>query len=332
MIEASETLAKTIGVSAACEMLGVPRSSLYRARQPKVEVRPRPTPVRALTVEDKVEVRQVLNSERFADLAPRQVYAALLDDEIYLCHWRTMYRILSEHQEVQERRGQLKHPPTSIPRLEATAPRQLWSWDITKLPGPAKWTYYYLYVILDIYSRFAVGWMVAEKESAELAEKLIADTCRQENILPEQLSLHSDRGAAMRAKTVAQLLRDLHIAPSFSRPYTPNDNPYSEAQFKTLKYQPGFPDHFENRQQAWEWTHLFFDWYNYRHYHSALGLLTPATVHFDQVHTVQLQRQKTLDNAYLNHPERFVNGEPVIAKLPASVWINPPKTAEMREK
>ncbi len=332
MIETTEILARNIGVSAACEMLGVPRSSLYRARQPQAEPKPRLTPVRALTPEDKTEVRQVLNSERFADLAPRQVYAALLDDEIYLCHWRTMYRILNQHQEIKERRNQLKHPPASIPRLEATAPRQLWSWDITKLPGPAKWTYYYLYVILDVYSRFVIGWMVAEQESAELAEKLIADTCQRENISPEQLSLHSDRGAAMRAKTVAQLLVDLHIAQSFSRPYTPNDNPYSEAQFKTLKYSPNFPDRFETRQQARGWAQTFFDWYNYRHYHSALGLLTPAIVHFDQVRAVQAQRQKTLDNAYNHHPERFVKGKPVVAKLPTSVWINPPKTAEETEK
>ncbi len=332
MIETTETFAKNIGVSVACKMLGVPRSSLYRTRQPKTEPKARSRSNRALTETDKTEVRQLLNSERFVDLAPRQVYATLLDDEIYLCHWRTMYRILDEHQESQERRNQLKHPPTAIPRLEATGPRQLWSWDITKLPGPAKWAYHYLYVILDVYSRFVVGWMVAAQESSELAETLITETCQRQNILPEKLALHSDRGAAMRSKTVAQLLVDLHIAQSFSRPYTPNDNPYSEAQFKTLKYRHNFPERFETQPQARLWCQDFFDWYNYHHYHSALGLLTPAVVHFDQVSAVQSQRQKTLDNAYNNHPERFVKGKPTIPKLPKSVWINPPKIVEETEK
>lgn len=332
MIETTEAVAKNMGVSAACKMLGVPRSSLYRSRQPKAVPKARPRSNRALTVADKTEVRQVLNSDRFVDLAPRQVYATLLDDEIYLCHWRTMYRILDEHQESQERRNQLKHPPTAIPRLEATGPRQLWSWDITKLPGPAKGTYHYLYVILDVYSRFVVGWLLAEQESAELAETLITETCLRQNILPEKLALHSDRGAAMRSKTVAQLLVDLHIAQSFSRPYTPNDNPYSEAQFKTLKYRPNFPERFDTQLQARLWSQGFFNWYNYHHYHSALGLLTPAVVHFDQVKAVQSQRQKTLDMAFNNHPERFVKGKPTVPKLPKSVWINPPKTEQDVEK
>ncbi len=332
MIETTEALAKNIGLSTACKMLGVPRSSLYRARQPKAAAKPRPRPKRALTEADKTEVRQLLNSERFVDLAPRQVYANLLDEEIYLCHWRTMYRILDEHQESNERRNQLKHPPTAIPRWEATGPRQLWSWDITKLLGPEKWSYHYLYVIIDVYSRFVVGWMIAQQESAALAETLITETCFRENIPPEKLALHSDRGAAMRSKTVAQLLVDLHIAQSFSRPYTPNDNPYSEAHFKTLKYRPNFPDHFDTLPQARLWVQNFFDWYNYHHYHSALELLTPATVHFDQVGAVQSHRQKTLDAAFNNHPERFVKGKPTVSKLPKSVWINPPKIVEDTEK
>ncbi len=332
MIETTEALAKNIEISTACKMLGVPRSSLYRARQPKAAAKPRPRPKRALTEADKTEVRQLLNSERFVDLAPRQVYANLLDEEIYLCHWRTMYRILDEHQESNERRNQLKHPPTAIPRWEATGPRQLWSWDITKLLGPEKWSYHYLYVIIDVYSRFVVGWMIAQQESAALAETLITETCFRENIPPEKLALHSDRGAAMRSKTVAQLLVDLHIAQSFSRPYTPNDNPYSEAHFKTLKYRPNFPDHFDTLPQARLWVQNFFDWYNYHHYHSALELLTPATVHFDQVGAVQSHRQKTLDAAFNNHPERFVKGKPTVSKLPKSVWINPPKIVEDTEK
>ena len=278
MIETAETLGKTIGVSAACQLLGVPRSSLYRARQPKASPAPRPSPPWALTPEEREEVRQLLNSDRFVDEAPRQVYATLLDDEEYLCHWRTMYRVLDAHQEVKERRDQRQHPPAAKPHLEATGPRQLWSWDITKLKGPAKWHYYYLYVILDVYSRYVVGWLIAECESAELAKVLITTTCQREEIEPEQLGLHSDRGPAMKSKTVGQLLKDLEVAQTFARPYTPNDNAYSEAQFKTLKYRPGFPDHFASLAEARAWAQAFFRWYNDEHYHSGLSLLTPAVV------------------------------------------------------
>jgi len=328
MISRATDLANTIGVSRACEVLGVPRSSFYRARQPHPEPAPRPSPARALTATERNEVRQLLNSERFVDQAPRQVYAALLDEDIYLCHWRTMYRILAEHQEVQERRHQRQHPPAPKPQLEATGPRQLWSWDITKLKGPAKWQHYYLYVILDVYSRFVVGWLLAEAESAALAEILITTTCRREGIQPEQLGLHSDRGPAMQAKTIAQLLVDLDVAQTFSRPYTPNDNAYSEAQFKTVKYRPGFPDYFGSLAEARAWVQAFMQWYNYQHYHSALGLLTPAMVHHDLAWQVQAQRQQVLATAYQAHPERFVAGQPTVAQLPTSVWINrPPEEA-----
>jgi putative transposase len=331
MIQAAEELGQRIGVSTACQVLGVPRSSLYRARQPKAEPAPRPTPDRALSLEEKVEVRQLLNSERFQDCPPRQVYATLLDDGVYLCHWRTMYRLLDEHQEVQERRNQLQHPVVAKPQLVATGPNQLWSWDITKLKSLTKWSYYYLYVILDVFSRFVVGWLIAEQERADLAQQLIATTCRREGISPDQLTLHSDRGPSMRSKTVAQLLVDLGVTKSHTRPYTPNDNPYSEAHFKTLKYRPDFPDRFGSLIIARSWAQTFFPWYNYDHYHSALGLLTPAMVHYGQALAVRTQRLQVLQAAYQAHPERFVRGEPSLPDLPQAVWINPPQLTDEQE-
>jgi putative transposase len=284
-----------------------------------------------LTFEERNEVRQLLNSDRFVDQAPRQVYATLLDEETYLCHWRTMYRILESHQEVKERRNQRQHPPAAKPHLETTGSRQLWSWDITKLKGPTKWHHYYLYLILDVYSRFVVGWLLAEAESAELAKILISTTCHREGIQPEQLGLHSDRGPAMQSKTIAQLLIDLEVAQSFARPYTPNDNAYSEAHFKTLKYRPGFPERFGSLAEARAWVQAFVHWYNYQHYHSALGLLTPAIVHHGQAQQVQTQRQQVLAAAYQVHPERFVAGQPTVAELPASTWINPPSNNDRKE-
>ena len=326
MIENATVLAKTSGVSAACELLGVPRSSFYRAQQAKTPPAPRPTPARALSEGERNEVRQVLNSVRFVDQPPRQVYATLLDEDVYLCHWRTMYRILDSHQEVKERRNQRQHPPAVTPRLETTGPNQLWSWDITKLKGPAKGQHYYLYLILDVYSRFVVGWLLATAKSADLAETLITTTCQRQGIQPEQLGLHSDRGPAMQAKTIAQLLSDLTVAQTFSRPYTPNDNAYSEAQFKTLKYRPGFPAYFASFASARTWVQAFIQWYNYEHYHSALGLLTPAVVHHGQAQYVQNQRQQVLTLAYQSHPERFVSGQPAVSELAPSVWINRPHT------
>lgn len=324
-MQMTEQLAAQLSLSAVCRALGVPRSSLYRARQPKATPRPRPTPARALSREEKAEVRQVLNSERFQDAAPRQVYATLLGEEVYLCHWRTMYRILKEHHEVQERRHIRRHPTYAKPELVATGPNQLWSWDITKLHGPAKWVYYYLYVILDVFSRYAVGWLLAEVESAELAERLISASCTKQGIVKHQLTLHSDRGSPMKAKTVTQLLTDLGISKSLARPQVPDDNPYSEAQFKTLKYHPTFPDQFASPAEARTWARTFFAWYNNDFYHSSLGLLTPATVHSGQAERVRRQRQQVLQLAYTAHPERFVRGQPQVAALPTEVWINQPQ-------
>jgi putative transposase len=324
MIALAEGLGQQVGVKRACEELGVPRSSLYRARQPDRLPAPRPTPDRALSADERQAVRDVLNSERFVDSAPRQVYATLLDEEVYLCSWRTMYRILDEYQEVRERRNQLTHPAYTKPELLATAPNQLWSWDITKLLGPAKWTYFYLYVILDVFSRYVVGWMVAEREAASLAETLIAETCAKQAIRRDQLTLHADRGSAMRSKPVALLLSDLGVTKTHSRPYTSNDNPYSEAQFKTLKYRPDFPERFGSLLDARGWAQVFFPWYNNAHYHTGLNLMTPKMVHYGLAETVRDQRNQVLQVAYAAHPERFVRGLPIVPELPREVWINPP--------
>lgn len=323
MIEAAEELGKQVGVAEACRALGVPRSSVYRARQPERTPAPRPTPPRALSVEEKAAVRGVLNSERFWDSAPREVYATLLDEAIYLCHWRTMYRILEEHGEVCERREQRRHPVYSKPALRATGPNQVWTWDITLLRGPNR-RFYYLYAIIDMYSRYVVGWMIAERESAKLAEQLIDETCKKQGIRRDQLTLHSDRGSAMRSKTVAQLLIDLRVAKSHSRPYTPTDNPYSESQFKTMKYRPDYPKQLSGMGHALGWARAFFGWYNHEHHHSGIGLMTPATVHYGRAEKVSHERQQVLTAAYAAHPERFVNGEPAPPEVPHEVWINRP--------
>lgn len=325
MMQAAEQLGRQIGISAACAYLGVPRSSLYRARQPQPAPQARPTPARTLSPEERAAVRQVLNSERFQDSAPRQVYATLLDDDgVYLCHWRTMYRILNEHKEVRERRNQLQHPPANKPVLVATAPNQVWTWDITHLLGPVKGICFYLYVIVDLFSRYVPGWLLADREAADLAETLMLETCSKHGIQPNQLTLHADRGAPMRAKTMTQLLADLEVSKSHSRPYTPDDNPFSEAQFKTMKYRPDFPERFASMSDAHRWTRPFFEWYNHDHRHSSLALMTPAMVHYGRVDQVQTQRQQVLQVAFQAHPERFVRGEPTLPELPKEVWINKP--------
>jgi putative transposase len=266
----------------------------------------------------------VLNSERFQDQTPREVYATLLDEGVYHCHWRTMYRILDEQQEVRERRNQLRHPAYARPELLATAPNQLWSWDITKLRGPVRLCYYYLYAMLDVFSRYIVGWMVAEHESAALAEELIVAACTNQRIQRDQLTIHSDRGAPMTAKPIAVLMSDLGITKSHSRPHVSDDNPYSEAQFRTLKYCPTYPDRFGSLQDARQWCQAFVTWYNQQHHHTALALLTPADVHYNRTAEKLAQRQTVLQQAYQNHPERFVKGRPTPAQLADAVWINQP--------
>lgn len=243
-MEAALQLSATVGVESACDALGVARATFYRRRSPSVPRAARPIPARALSSAERESVRAMLNCERFQDCAPGAIQATLLDEGQYLCSTRTMYRILQEDGATRERRNQLTHPLYHKPELLATAPNQLWSWDITKLRGPVKWTYFYLYVILDVFSRYVVGWMVAPREGAELATKLIAETCEKQQIGRNQLSLHADRGSAMRSKPVALLLADLSVTKTHSRPYTSNDNPYSESQFRTMKYRPEFPGRF----------------------------------------------------------------------------------------
>jgi putative transposase len=333
MIQTAEEGAASHGIVAACAALAVPRSTLYRVRPaltvsavvaPPAEPAARPAPPRALSPAEQEQVRELLNSERFQDVAPREVYAELLDEERYLCSISTMYRILAKHAEVRERRNHLRHPAYHKPELLATGPNQVWSWDITKLRGPSKGVYYYLYVMIDIYSRYVVGWLIAEVESAELAEQLIAETCAKHGVQRAQLTIHADNGSPMIAKTVAILLADLGVAKSHSRPHVSNDNPYSEAQFKTLKYRPDYPNRFGSVADARRWGRGFFAWYNGQHHHTGLGLLTPAVVHTGQAETVRQQHQTILLRAYQAHPERFVRGQPQPTKLPEAVWINPP--------
>jgi putative transposase len=271
--------------------LGVSRASLYRRRQPPRPPAPRPTPPRALDPVERQRVLATLDSERFLDQAPAQVHATLLDEGTYLCSPRTMYRVLAGVGEIQERRDQVRRPHYAAPELLATRPNEVWSWDITKLLGPVKWTYFYLYVILDIFSRYVVGWMIAPHESAALAERLIAETCAKYGIQPGQLTLHADRGGAMRSKPVALLLADLGVVKTHSRPYVSNDNPFSEAQFRTLKYCPQFPDRFGSIEDGRAFGQVFFPWYNQAHHHSGLGFLTPAVVHFGQAAAVRADRE-----------------------------------------
>lgn len=259
------------------------------------------------------------------DKAPAEVYARLLDEGTYYCSIRTMYRILEANHEVRERRNQVRHPAYIKPELLATGPNQVWSWDITKLKGPAKWQNYCLYVIMDIFSRCVVGWMVAERESELLAQRLIADTLRKQGINRDQLVIHADRGAAMRSKPVAQLLAEMGVTKSHSRPHTSNDNPYSEAQFKTLKYHPDFPERFGSLEDARILCRGFFRWYNCEHYHSGIALLTPETVHLGQADVVIQRRSAVLDAAHEAHPERFVRKKPTHPNLPTAAWINPPR-------
>jgi putative transposase len=322
MTAIAQELSQVVGLSQACQALDMPRSRLYPRQQTAGSSRP--TPAHALSAEERTSIRAVMNSERFVDRAPRQIYAALLDEGRYLCHWRSMYRILQDFAEVRERRNQRQHPPYRKPELLAEGPNQVWSWDITKLRGPAKWTHFALYTVIDIFSRFIVGWMIAERESAELARQLIATATAHQQIQPEQLTLHADNGQPMKAKTLALLLSDLGIEKSHSRPYVSDDNPFSEAHFKTVKYHPTYPDRFGCVQDARVWARPFFDWYNYDHYHSGLNLLTPAVVHYGQAEAVCQQRQAVLAAAYAQCPQRFVRGEPVVKAAPDAVWINPP--------
>jgi len=323
-VNAVTELAPFVGAVMACAMLAVARATYYRALSPRVAPVPRSSPPRALSAGERQQVLDVLHEARFVDLAPAEVYATLLDEGRYLCSERTMYRILSANAEVRERRDQLRHANHPRPELLATRPNELWSWDITKLHGPAKWTYFYLYVILDVFSRYVVGWMIAPRESAALAKKLIDETCRREGIEPAQLTLHADRGSSMTSKPVALLLADLGVTKTHSRPHVSNDNPFSESNFKTLKYRPDFPERFGCEQDARGHCGHFFDWYNHDHRHGSLGLYTPYEVHHGLVAATIERRTSVLDAAYRAHPERFAHGRPAPAQPPTEVWINKP--------
>jgi putative transposase len=281
-----------------------------------------------LSPAERERILAVLHVDRFAERPPAEVYATLLDEGQYLCSIRTMYRLLHAQGEIQERRRQLRHPRYAAPELLATAPNQLWSWDITKLRGPVKWTYFYLYVILDVFSRYVVGWMVADRDAAPLAQRLLAETCARQGIAPGTLTIHADRGAAMVAKSVALLLADLGVGKTHSRPHVSNDNPYSESQFKTLKYHPAFPDRFGCLPDARSFLVDFFQWYNTMHHHSGLGWLTPWDVHHDAATRRQAERTVALRHAFEATPERFVRGVPTPPALPTAVWINKPRIPE----
>jgi putative transposase len=325
-------LGPRLGIAPTCAALEVARATYYRGRKPQVELPPRPTPARALPAAERQAVLEVLHQPRFVDLAPAEVYATLLDDGRYLCSERTLYRVLAENTEVRERRDQLRHPHYAAPELLATRPNELWSWDITKLLGPTKWTYYYLYVLLDVFSRYVVGWLLAPRESAALAEQLIAESCERQEIRPGQLTVHADRGAPMIAKSMAFLLADLGITKTHSRPHVSNDNPFSESQFKTLKYRPEFPDRFGSPEHGRNCCSDLLHWYNTEHHHVGLGLFTPHDVHYGLAAAKREQRSRVLAEAFARNPERFPHGCPVPKPVPTAVWINPPANDVDRSK
>lgn len=324
MTTALTHLVPQVGVAPACAALGVNRAQYYRRSKPRSERRPRPTPPRALSSSERTHVLELLDSERFVDEPVRQVYAQLLDEEVYLCSPRTMYRILTDAHQVCDRRRQRRHPTYVKPELVATKPNQIWSWDITKIPGPLPGHFYNLYVMLDIYSRFVVGWTIVARESKEVAKDFLLSSFRRHGITPGQLVCHSDRGISMVAKSTVQLYADLGITSSFNRPRVSNDNPYSESAFKTLKYHPETPDRFGSVEDARRFFATLFTWYNERHRHSSLALLTPSDVHHGRAAATIEKRQRALDAAYARSPERFVARPPTHPQPPSAAWINPP--------
>jgi putative transposase len=328
MIAGVRELAPVVGNAAACRALGQWRGTLARDRAarlapPALRPAPPPPPL-ALTPAEQQVLLGTLNSERFVDTAPAAVHATLLDEGSYLGSVRTMYRLLAANGGCTERRNQRRHPVYSKPELLAVAPNQVWSWDITRLKGPARWTSFHLYVILDIFSRLVTGWMVAPRETAELAEQMIAETVARHAVEPGTLTLHADRGASMRSKPVAALLVDLDIVKSHSRPHVSDDNPFSEAQFKTMKYRPDFPPRFGSLEDARAHCQAFFTWYNTIHRHSGIAYMTPHSVHYGQADAMQITRQAALDAAFRSHPNRFKGKNPRPLALPEAVWINPP--------
>jgi putative transposase len=324
---AVDELAPMVGRRRACAVMGRSRASHYRAKRPPVYGPPAPRRShRALAPAEAEAVVATLNSERFCDRAPAQVWATLLDEGVYLASVSTMYRLLRARAQVRERRAQARRPALIKPELVATRPNEVWSWDITRLAGPYKWTWFQLYTILDVYSRYVVGWLVAPRESAVLAEQLIADALYRHHVDAGQLTLHADRGSSMTSRTVSQLLADLGVLQSHSRPHQSNDNPYSESQFKTLKYSPTFLKRFANIATARAFCEVFFEHYNNEHRHSGIGLHTPADVHFGLADVVREKRQGVLDAAYAARPDRF-RAPPQAPRIPDAFWINRPEEA-----
>jgi len=330
---AVDELAPVVGRARACRVLGWSRATHYRHRRPPLHGPPSPRPPspRGLSQTQANEVVEALNSERFCDRAPAQVWATLLDEGTYLASISTMYRLLAARAQVRERRRVARRPALVKPELVATRPNQVWSWDITKLAGPYKWNWFHLYVILDVYSRYAVGWLVAPRESARLAEEFLADAIYDQGVGHGTLAIHADRGTSMTSKTVTQLLADLGVLQSHSRPHQSNDNPYSEANFKTLKYFPTFPRRFANIAAARSFVDRFFVHYNTEHRHSGIGLHTPADVHFGRADAVIQARQLVLDAAYAAHPQRF-RRPPSAPPLPEPAWINRPEEAPLTDQ
>lgn len=327
MLDAIESLRPVIGVRAACEAIGFPRATLQRRIKPKVSVAKKRLFDRhhlSLAPAARALFLELAHSAEFVDKSPPQIYFTLLDRSEYICSIRTMYRILAAEKEVMERRNQLRHPVYKRPELLATGPNQLWTWDITKLRGPTKGLYYQLYVVLDVFSRLVVGWTLATHESAELAQELLSASYLKHGIIPGQLSVHADRGTSMTSWGVAGLLERLDVKQSHSRPGVSNDNPYSESQFKTMKYRPGYPDRFGSLEDALSFCRGFFPWYNDENYHSGICWLTPASVHYGQAEGILAARHAFMMLIYKVHPDRFRNGPPRAYKLPTTVWINPP--------
>jgi putative transposase len=329
-MKAASELSRDVGRKPACEAFQVPRATFYRhldRSYPRSDMGSHTNSPLSLSQAERQDVIDTLHSERFQDKAPYEIYATLLDEGQYHCSIRTMYRILkSEHGDVKERRRGHRRTQYTKPELLATAPNQVWSWDITKLKGPAKWTYFYLYVILDIFSRYVVGWMVAHCEQQALATHLIEQSCIKQAIVPGQLTIHADRGASMKSKVVAQLLADLGVTKTHSRPHVSNDNPYSESQFKTLKYYPAFPDRFGSIQDSRSFCQDFFRWYNKEHRHSGIGLMTPESVHYGLAAPLNEHRKRVLRTAFKRNPNRFKGKVPQPPKLPKAAWINRPSS------
>jgi len=328
---AATQIRQQVGLGAACQALRLSRATYsrwqHRAAQPTVTLARRPSPPRTLSEGERAQVLALLNEERFQDQPPAQVVATLSDEGKYVSSERTMYRILADNRQVRERRDQLRHPGYKCPELLATGPNQVWSWDITKLRALAKWEYFYLYVILDIFSRYVVGWMLADRENSSLAKRLFEETLAKQGILPGQLVIHNDRGSPMIGHPLTELLSKMDLTHSFSRPHVSDDNPYSESQFKTLKYRPAFPDRFGSFEGALAYCRDFFPWYNNQHHHSGIHYLTPVNVHNGDAETILEARHATHLRAFESHPERFVKGPTKRKTLPPAVWINPPKNA-----